>query len=134
MGRTKTIFVDRDKLLAAILSHELATIEEIDRELSQLSDEAKRKDAQRGRFGYCDAEHELRMRKRKASWVPYNLPALVGRRLTDSELVRHRQALRQMEAARPKLLELDPPRKPNAIRLTRRGRERARQILAKLRS
>ena len=134
MGRRKTIRVDVDKLLVAILTHELTTIREIDSELSGLSDEAKRQDGHRGRYGYCDAAHELKMKKRDAVWVPYRVAVLVGRRLTNSELVRHREALREMSAARPKLLDLDPPRKPNAIRLTRRGRERAREILAKKKS
>jgi hypothetical protein len=126
MARPRSIFVDTDALLVAVLETELATVAAIDEELETLSPEAKFL-ASRTPVGFCSREQELRNYRELASVVDYDLDHLVGRFLTDSERVIHRKALREMEAEG--LLVLSPPARATSIELTTLGREKATEIL-----
>jgi hypothetical protein len=126
MPRPKTIFVDQDAILAAVLADEQATVADINERLANLSPEASHY-ASRTPVGFCTHRQELEKYKERAAIVAYDLDALTGRYLTDSERVIHRKVLREMEA--DGLLILSPPARATSIELTIEGRERATEIL-----
>jgi hypothetical protein len=126
MPRPRTIFVDQDAILAAILASERAIVAAIDEKLAKLTPDDRRRWG-RTQFGFCNREHELREERRRACWVTYDLPRLVGRVLTDSQRVITRKAIRQMES--DGWVFLDPETRPTAIKLTPEGREKAAQLL-----
>ncbi len=126
MGRPRTIHVDRDALLAAILAAEEAELRAVEEGLRAV--EAAHQAGELDGYGANLRQHRLNDRREAAAWVPYNLPTLAGRPLTASELVIHRKELRAMVDAQ--LIDLHPPRKPNHIALTPAGLARVDQLLA----
>lgn len=90
MGRPKTIHVDRLGLLRVIAQQVVKNVAGIDRELAEIRAEYTVRDWQR----VCDLNRE-----RQAVLSPeQNLQQWAGRALTDSERIRHQQAVRQLES------------------------------------
>lgn len=81
MGRQKTIFVNRKKLLAAIASQIIADVGAVDERAAAL--------------GFWT--DELRLERNHAGWPEQNLSRWAARELTPSERLRHQQVIQQLE-------------------------------------
>ena len=95
MGRKRSIIIDCSALLTAIASDICDDVAAIDAELSQLQGDGNTAWTP---FGYrSHRSYLLRLREDSFS-VEQNLSRWAGRPLTDSERIRHQQAVRQLEA------------------------------------
>jgi len=81
MGRPKTIFVDRRKLLRAIAEEIVQAVAAVDREISKL--------------GF--STRELDTKRNHALWPTQDLSGWAGRELSPSERIRFQEAVRKLE-------------------------------------
>ena len=81
MGRHKSIFVDRRKLLRSIAADITQAVAAVDRKISKQG------------FSTC----YLDLERNHAFWPMQDLSAWAGRELTPSERLRHQEAIRKLE-------------------------------------
>jgi hypothetical protein len=95
MGRPKTIFVDPAAVLTAIGREIITAVADIDRQLSELSGDGGSTWTE---YGHRSHRSYLLCRRQAAAWPEQDLARWAGRPLTDSERIRHQQAVRQLVA------------------------------------
>lgn len=116
MGRPKTIHFDRLEILRTLDRLTKAATKQAEQELA---DHLRQKKAWTW-FQFTQRRGALEFDLKDAPWLPYDLDAIAGRRLSDSERVILRRLLREWD--QQDLLALDPPKKPNAVKLLAAGR------------
>ena len=127
MPPPRTIVVDRNALLIGIHRHVEDSLYCIDR-AQELLGETWRPRCGSGYQPWWTARSALSTLRQNIAigWVRYDLPAFLGRELTDSERTRYNQAVREMEDA--ELVEIFG-KKITEIRLAEAGKDKVAQLL-----
>jgi len=123
-GRPRTIHINPDDLLRGIHRAWKAEVAFFQRETKKLRKNSRGLPGFRVDREIAACQEQLR-ELRGEHWVPYDLPAFLGRNLSASEKVVARRVMREMESAG--LIELDGA-KASAARLTRKGRSHVRDF------